>query len=813
MNKYTLRFCSNQLEEKFKKEVSQTNCLIFLKVQKLYLLLINVPNLIIVLSQQNYQLLFGQIVQLLFQIVAFFLVSTYRRYFNLWITLLNLAISLYMVIQIRNKGVNVGIDDKGIEFYFGAICYILHITTSFLTSNLIMTFAQTIITFILYFWVLWSPQFSTVKYTFVAIQIFIIAAYYENQKNFRQTFLLRDGEREWMQIIKKGLLQNIITVQYNTKNNEIKLDLINQQAQKQFNINNPQEFTVFSRKVHIFDQISDYQECPKVLQKKRQEGNLSFSQQKNTLENKIINLIKQFIQLKKDKDSAKIIDKQNNDKYHKNRKMSATCLQDQDNQTSYFFYGIYKTNEEDTQQIISIKITIYRFKTQYFCCLVLSEKTKKIQIKSLEEMNVGLQNNLFQLCKLTGEKLQSILANVNNQNFVKAVISQGLNQIYNYRDHANILKNQFISKIQNLNISQISLDQFQQCISQRYFDKVGEIDLKFQFKNCNSQNYINTYVEYFYQAIMNLIDNSIKYQNSCSTNTPRRSFYSQNQQFHVLEKSDLKQQKSKCWLKLFSTKKFDEHKNNQLLSLKSKYDENQIQRNLISIKEILITIELIKGENEYSDIFRISVIDQGYGMSIDDLIYILEIVGTQNPVYKPDYQNFSFLGWKNNLQIIGKLGPFYNFYVKSNINQGLEYHFYIYQNLEILNNSGLKECNIFLNSLFDKSIAESNEEYFHINNLSDLKDKKNLFNFFSKNVIKSNVSITFSNCNIASQQQVLNHVVAVSACKQGDQNSSISISSEKIFSPNICFQQMNTKFIESFSPSSRYQDQKFQNQS
>ncbi|KAL4481492.1 hypothetical protein ABPG74_007581 [Tetrahymena malaccensis] len=821
MNKYTLRFRSDQLEEKFKKEVSQSNCLIFMKVIKLYLFLITLPNLIIIFSLQNYQYLIGQIAQVIFQLVTLFLVSNYRRYVNLWITLLNLAISFYMVIQIRTKGVNIGIDDKGMEFYYGAIGYILHITTSFLTSNLIMTFSQTIISFILYFWVLWSPQYSIIKYTFVAIQIFLLTAYYENQKNFRQMFLLRDGERQWMQIIKKGLLQNIITVSYNIKNNEIKLDLINQQAKKQFNITNSEQFTAFSRKVHIFDQVSDYQECSKLLDKKNNEGNRLFSQQKNTLENKIINLIKQYMHLKKDKASAKILNQQskvqqNNYKRAKNRDRSDSFSQDQDKQTSNLLYGVYKTTEEDSQQIISIKVTVYRFKTQFFCCLVLSEKTKKLKIKSLEEMNVGLQNNLFQLCKLTGEKFQSILANVQNQKFVKAVISQGLNQIYNYRDHANILKNQFIMKFQNLSISQISLDKFQQCISQRYFDKDGEIDLKFQFKNCNSQNQINTYVEYFYQVIMNLVDNSIKYQNnnSNSNSTPRRSFYLQNSLFHAFEKSDSKQRKNKSIQKQVLSKKIDESKNNNFILQRSKQDESQIQKSFFSIKEIFVILELIKGDNEQSDIFKISVIDQGKGMSMEDLIYILELVGIQNPAYKPDYQSFNFLGWKNNLQIIGKLGPFHNFYIKSNINQGLEYHFYIYQNLEILSNSDSKEFKQFKNSSFDKSIIESNNEYFHINNLGGLKDKKNLFNTFSKNLFKSNISLTFSNVNIAYQQQVQNNIVAaVSSCnKQDDQNSTVSISSEKFITSNICFQKLNTKFIESFSPCNRYSNQKFKNQ-
>ncbi|EWS71401.1 hypothetical protein TTHERM_000790839 (macronuclear) [Tetrahymena thermophila SB210] len=640
----------------------------------------------------------------------------------------------------------------------------------------------------------------------------MLTAYYENQKNFRSTFLLRDGEREWTQIIKKGLLQNIITVQYNIKNNEIKLDLINQQAQKQFNIYNQQQFTAFSRKVHIYDQISDYQQSPKPLDQKKIIGNLSVSQHRNTLENKIITLIQQYMLQKKDKACAKLINKQNEAKQYKNqnpknKQVSTSCIQDQDNQTNYLFYGVYRTSEENAEQIISIKVTVYRFKTQYSCCLVLSEKTKKIKIKSLEEINFGLQNNIFQLCKFTGEKLQSILINVQNQNFVKAVISQGLNQIYNYRDHANVLKNQFKIKFENLPISQISLDQFQQCISQRYFDKANEIDLRFQFQNCNTSNFINTYVEYFYQAIMNLIDNSIKHQNNNGPNTPRKSYYGQN---HVLEKSELKIRKSKYIQKSPQTKKqIDDSKNNNFLSCRNKQEETQTQKTLVSIKEIIISLELLKGENEQSNIFKVSVTDQGKGMSLEDLIYILEIVGTQNPVYKPDYQNYSFLGWKNNLQIIGKLGPFYNFYIKRNINQGLEYHFYIYQNIDILNNSEQKQCKVFQNSLFDKSLIESNNEYFHINNLSELKERRNLFNSFSKNVIKSNVSLTFTNCNIAFQQYVNNH--NADAAKQDEPNSSISISSEKFFTSNIYFQKFNTKFVESFSP--KQQDQKFPKQS
>ncbi|KAL4469818.1 hypothetical protein ABPG72_022138 [Tetrahymena utriculariae] len=93
---------------------------------------------------------------------------------------------------------------------------------------------------------------------------------------------------------------------------------------------------------------------------------------------------------------------------------------------------------------------------------------------------------------------------------------------------------------------------------------------------------------------------------------------------------------------------------------------------------------------------------------------------------------------KVSYNIIGNIGPFYNLYAKYFAGQACEFHFYIFKNAEIVKGKDLNKQQIFQNSLYQKHLSISNLEYFHLNNMEDLKNQINKSSSNSLNDIKIN---------------------------------------------------------------------------
>ncbi|KAL4441765.1 hypothetical protein ABPG74_008762 [Tetrahymena malaccensis] len=162
--------------------------------------------------------------------------------------------------------------------------------------------------------------------------------------------------------------------------------------------------------------------------------------------------------------------------------------------------------------------------------------------------------------------------------------------------------------------------------------------------------------------------------------------------------------------------------------------------------QVIIKYELLQGESEFSNIFKVTVKDFGIGMSQEKILKILQIINTKNTEFSAEYQNNSFLGWKINYHIIGNLGPFYNFFVKSQENKGLEYHFYIFQDIMILREDKPKQQIIFKNLQFDISLEHSNNYFYNINKIEELKDQV----YKSSNLINQKIQI-FSDRSLIEQ--------------------------------------------------------------
>ncbi|EAS05937.2 transmembrane protein, putative (macronuclear) [Tetrahymena thermophila SB210] len=689
--------------------------------------------------------------------------------------------SIGMAVQMKVYGTNLGIDDQGFLFFYGCVIYTLQITLSYLNASLKLNFAQVLISFGLCFWVLWSPNFYFLKYQFGASQLFVLFMQYTTQKNQRENFLLRDSEREWSKIVKKVVNSSIITVKYDQKNNQLKLDMINDQTKKILNLSNSEDFKSFSRKTIVFDRFQDYQEDDP--NSSFEERNKAFSlleinkqTQKNTLENRIISTIKQYISYKINNNDQE----QNQVEYSpeiikKPTRMSVFTPTSQFNpekKVADLFYAVYKTDDNQEEKRISIKATAYQNQTEYHCCLVINEETNRLKTQCLEKINQSLQSSLFEFCIYTGDKLQNIMKNISKESIIRANISQCFNFLYNYKDHANTIKNQFKMKFDNFNISQQSLEQIENQIYLRYLNKIDEIQLKFQLINCNHDTQITTYTDQFLQCLMNLIENSIKFQQ----NNIKCSSYNQNScrtQISLNEINSNRHLKSRKYSPSFSPRflkqiNFQEEEKQEQANLN--INELLSQNSNSKGNEIIISLELIEGDNEKSNIFKVTVQDSGKGMSINKIQQTLEIIGTKSPAFNFNYQSYKQIGWKVNHQIIGKLGPFYNFFVLSEINKGLVFHFYIFQDVDILLNKDFKQLKLFQNQLFQKYLEESKKTYYHIDNIQELRQSISNQNFSPINRLSSVTNQYQNRPSLFSQfpgniDQQLNDTISISSEK------------------------------------------------
>ncbi|EAR97202.2 hypothetical protein TTHERM_00481360 (macronuclear) [Tetrahymena thermophila SB210] len=561
--------------------------------------------------------------------------------------------------------------------------------------------------------------------------------------------------------------------------------MINDQAKNLLMINNEEQFKQFTRQTLIQDKFSEFQYNKQIaeLSNDRNENVTPINQNtncfsKNTLENRIIKILKQYILNKIKLDSQNKVKKNHYDQNRFNSK-SQQNYSVNNNQTKDldFFqdlcHGNYKKNDESEEMKLQIKIQAYQHQTDYFCCLVIEEETLQHKIKSLEILNKSHLNSFFSFFIQTGRKLEDILINIKNEQFVKAVIAQCFNGMNNFKDYAYIQKNQFKLNIEKLQVQQIQLEEFKNQILQKFNNYYKQIEIKIQFIGCNSTEVITTYVDKFQQLITNLLENSIQSQLQpfTYTNTQLKNHIRHTQksrQFTVnslLFKDNINKSNQETSLikidssskqnlnfvyyeKRFSNQKEILDKQNHKCIELQKIEQDNFDTS-VQNKQIILSIELLKGESKLFNIFKVSVHDNRIGITQEKLLEILDALGIQNTGSNLHQKSFNFLEWKINYHIIGNIGPFYNFYVQNTLNNGYEYHFYMYQDISILNNSALQEQRQFQNNQFTESLNKSNEQFFHLNNINKLYNEicqqNNHFNEESLQKFNASPFLNFNN--------------------------------------------------------------------
>ncbi|KAL4441768.1 hypothetical protein ABPG74_008765 [Tetrahymena malaccensis] len=537
--------------------------------------------------------------------------------------------------------------------------------------------------------------------------------------------------------------------------------MINDKAKKLLGVNNPEEFKLFSRKALVYNRI---EECTEYQINENQIQRNIFEQlklhqksfkQKKTLENKIIQIFKKNLSnYHKDMASYNLLKENIN---HPKQKGNSSDVNDDtiNHQPNGLFYALCRMSEGQAFQKLSIKASVFQNQTDHYCCLVIEEFNDQQRIKILQKVTQENKYNFFQFCLYLGDKLQNIVQNIDNQRIIQANVLQCYNKIYNYKDQAKIIKNQFSKSFQNLKVTQLSLGDLKEQIISRFNDKVKEIDIQISYIKCNSQTLINTQVDKLIQLLSNLIENSIQFQAKVKKNSIQRQNYSisQKDQYNLNQTQNLNsnnldvqsynqlsnQQKFNHEIQIFeedSKSSFGQ----QYSDSSNNFDEFDFRNFALDSNQIKIKFELLLGEQEASNIMKVTVKDNGIGMSLESIFKLFQIINTKNIDFSPQFQNNSYLGWKVNYHIIGNLGPFYNFFVQSQENQGLEYHFYIFQDIQILKQDNREQQMVFKNHQFEISLEQSNKNYQNFNKIEEINDQvqrqSNLTHFLNRNFRK-----------------------------------------------------------------------------
>ncbi|KAL4508633.1 hypothetical protein ABPG73_006019 [Tetrahymena malaccensis] len=600
MNQLTLCFNSRILEERFQKEITFTNQLLLRKVFVVHLILVITPSLIISTLQwekAGMMLFTASMIGSLSQVLLY---KMMQKCFNLVINSMILMSSIFVCILIYAFGTDLQINDPNMLFYLGSCIYTIQIGMSLFSSNFIMTSIA---------------------------------------KNRRELFLSKENQKQWSEIVKKVIPSSIITVKYDQKNNQLFLDSINDEAKKLLQIFDQDQFKIFSRKTVVFDKFQeiDENEGNNNLEKKQiKQGQTVL----NSLENRIISILKQKIQTFERQKSIQI------------SKFKMGKSQDQENKTKpknnksqiqEIFYGCFKLEEIQIDKIISIKASPYQKQTDFLCCLVIEEQTNNQKIKALEIINKTFEVNFMQFCLYL-------------ENSIKFQRNEQLTTQYD----------------QSVNASNRS-----RCQSSQYNIQTKRIEQESNYKDSVLSNFL---IDFNDQAA-----NKSVFKNDQSAN-----------KFEILNST----------------------RNEGNISA---FEVLQVQEMSLNKIDVNINIELIKGENQQSNIFKISVQDKGSGMRSSNLIQILEIIANKNTVFNSDYQNYNFIGWKD---------------------------------IDILNQTQINsKIKLFQNSQFQEYLQESNQNYYHVNNIEFLKEniKQNKKN--SKIRMKNNS--TLSNQLMFQQSNVL----------------------------------------------------------
>ncbi|KAL4488901.1 hypothetical protein ABPG72_005688 [Tetrahymena utriculariae] len=755
MKKITLQFYSKALEDKYQKYIEQVyipKLSVFLN----YVLIVLVIPCIIMGLYYNQNLGASLYMITALSIIMYkILIRKFRQFYNIYLFIMELSAQVLMGCRLYIDGPTLNNQDIFCLFFFGASLIQIQFIMHSISQNFLFPVITTITQLIIFISLAWNVSMYDCKFSYIIFTICTTYFLHHNLKEKKEIFMFREQQKQWIKILKNGISQKIITIQYNQKQNELTLNIINKNASEKFKIQNEQDFKLFSRRVKLFkkeiDAYEDYDKKQIYRESKVYAGN---SVKNTTLESRIVQFMKHNINTKKKRDSVKlfqsqsIISKTNSEIPLKNKNLDSSSKQISIESIKQAEYYAIIQSEQKKPEIYKIKMSYFLNEGQHQCYIIFDQQSEEDIIKNIISSKKKIELGFINVCQQLGLYNQVMQQNLHTMNFLKQYLFLSQNKLKNICDYYYYVNKgyEISQKIRQSQIKYFSLIQLNNVIKETFWQLQEKIS--FFYVSCDSEFIVVSNLQKLLQILINFIQNSYN-QELIETKIQKFDYLEQQEDSIDQNNKNFKQQelsqtftqntdsspkkllkKNKSNENFYNTEStslnnqgFFMNKNN---SKANQFDntfnqpldspiickQNSINhKNKLRIQNLNIKFKLFEGENTKSNVLKISVSDKSGGINPKNLLQILKEMSLQK--YNKDLENFVYqnLGWKMNMHNIGLIGPYADFFISPKTITGLKICFYVYGDINVVSQSENRV--VFQNQNFFEDYQRLKSTYYH----------------------------------------------------------------------------------------------------
>ncbi|KAL4478334.1 hypothetical protein ABPG72_009570 [Tetrahymena utriculariae] len=309
MNQFNLEFQNLYLEKQYQKRVSNQNSRLLRKILLGYFVFYVIPEIAEASMNQDYDSIDSNevlsIIGYLMLLACYLGLTKKKDLFNFICLIAHIAILLTSMLGMikhtkqNNKFIQgISCESQAVwliqnTFQYSAIQVGFHFIISLISSTIKIALASVTVvytTIIIYIIIIVEEGSKTTKFSIVMIIFFafILCEMYfihYNHKMRRQNFLHQFNDKQFTNILKNGLNQNIFFVSYNQTLNNIDIWFSNKSCERYFSSQNKGEFKKFTRSVYLQEQTSSKNEEFYPDQNGIQEGKVKANERDNQYDN------------------------------------------------------------------------------------------------------------------------------------------------------------------------------------------------------------------------------------------------------------------------------------------------------------------------------------------------------------------------------------------------------------------------------------------------------------------------------------------------------------------------------------------------
>ncbi|KAL4472826.1 hypothetical protein ABPG73_006889 [Tetrahymena malaccensis] len=336
-----------------------------------------------------------------------------RQFYNIYLLFMEFGAQVLMGCRLYFDGPSLHNQDTFSLFFFGASMIQIQLIMHSISQNFVFPLISTITQLIIFVYLTWNISMYDYKFSYIIFTICTTYFLHHNLKEKKEIFMFREQQKQWIKILKNGISQKIITIQYNQKQNELTLNIINKNASEKFKIQNEQDFKLFSRRVNLFKKEIDAYEDYDKKQINRESKLYSGKSTKNTaLESRIIQFMKNNINIKKKKDSVKllqsqsIISKTNSEIPQKSKSIDCSSKISVDGIKQAEYYTIIQS-EQQKPDVYKIRMSYFLNEGYHQCYIIFDQQSEEDVIKNVIDSKKKIELRFVNVCQQLGENTKS----------------------------------------------------------------------------------------------------------------------------------------------------------------------------------------------------------------------------------------------------------------------------------------------------------------------------------------------------------------------------------------------------------------------